>query len=134
LLKEFGMNVHVVGPPTLLPMHIETLGVKSHTELMPALDSADFVIVLRLQLERQEQGLIASLSEYKKLYRVDHARLANASKRVKILHPGPSNRGLEITNLLHDDPSLSLIGSQVANGVFVRMAVLYLLLNEKYDV
>jgi aspartate carbamoyltransferase catalytic subunit len=130
LLKKFGMDVHVVGPPTLMPKHITDLGVTLHTELQAALDGADFVMALRLQLERQQQGLIASLSDYKKLYRLDHSRLRYASKTVKVLHPGPSNRGVEITDALHDDPEISIVNDQVANGVLVRMAVLYLLLND----
>jgi aspartate carbamoyltransferase catalytic subunit len=130
LLRKFGVDVHVVGPPTLMPTHITDLGVTLHTELQAALEGADFVMALRLQLERQQQGLIASLSDYKKLYRLDHARLRHASKTVKVLHPGPSNRGVEITDALHDDPEISIVNDQVANGVLVRMAVLYLLLNE----
>ncbi|MDR3615557.1 MAG: aspartate carbamoyltransferase catalytic subunit [Candidatus Obscuribacterales bacterium] len=130
LLKKFGVEIHVAGPPTLVPPLLTELGVIRHSELDSALDGADFVIALRLQMERQQQGLITSIGEYQKLYRLDHARLRNASKNVRVLHPGPSNRGVEITDALHDDKEISLINAQVANGVLVRMAVLYLLLNE----
>jgi len=130
LLKKLNVDVHVAGPPTLIPPELTKLGVTVHNSLEPAIEKADFVMMLRLQLERQKQGLIPSIGEYKRLFRLDHNRLKLASKDVRVLHPGPVNRGLEITDELVDDPKLSLIGTQVTNGVATRMAVLTLLLGE----
>jgi aspartate carbamoyltransferase catalytic subunit len=131
LLKLFGAHIHLAGPPTLMPPEISKLGVTVHNQLEPAIEDADFVIALRIQLERQKKGEIPSLSEYKKLYRLDHHRLKLAKPTARVLHPGPVNRGVELTDHLADDPELSLIRTQVANGVAVRMAVLYLLLASK---
>jgi aspartate carbamoyltransferase catalytic subunit len=128
LLKKQGADVHVAGPPTLLPPGLSELGVTVHNRLEPAIENADFVIMLRLQLERQKQGLIPSISEYKSLFRLDHSKLKLAKPQSKVLHPGPVNRDIEITDALVDDESRSLISLQVANGVAARMAVLYLLL------
>jgi aspartate carbamoyltransferase catalytic subunit len=130
LLKKYGVEIHVVGPPALMPAHVEELGVISHTDLREALEGAHFVMALRLQIERQQQGLISGFAEYKKLYQLNHERLKVADKEVRLLHPGPSNRGIEITDDLHDDPAISLVAKQVTNGVYIRMAVLYLLLAE----
>lgn len=128
LLKRLGADVHVAGPPTMLPPKLAQLGVTVHTRIEPAIKDADFVMTWRLQLERQKQGLIPSMEEYKRLYRLDHGRLAKAKPEVKVLHPGPSNRGAEITGELLDDTKFSLVTNQVTNGIAVRMAVLYLLL------
>jgi aspartate carbamoyltransferase catalytic subunit len=128
LLKRVGADVQVAGPPTLVPPAIAELGVTVHNRLEPAIENASFVMMLRLQLERQKQGLIPSLSEYRRLYRLDHQKLKLASADVRVLHPGPLNRGLEITDALADDPQISLITTQVTNGIAVRMAALYLLL------
>jgi aspartate carbamoyltransferase catalytic subunit len=129
LLQKLGVDIHVVGPPTLLPAKLSQTGVKVHTRLEPAIKDADFVMALRLQMERQKQGLLPSIGEYKKLYRLDHARLQSAKPSVRVLHPGPINRGVEITDELANDERLSLVSTQVENGVAVRMAVLYLLLS-----
>ncbi|MFX7740036.1 aspartate carbamoyltransferase catalytic subunit, partial [Acinetobacter baumannii] len=75
--------------------------------------------------ERQRQGLISSIDEYKRLFQINHKRLEVAAEGVRVLHPGPANRGIEITDHLHDDEKFSLVSKQVHNGVFVRMAVLY---------
>ena len=115
----------------MLPSGLTELGVVSHINLEPAIENADFIIVLRLQLERQKQGLIPSLGEYKRLYRLDHNKLKLASPQVKVLHPGPVNHDIEITHALAEDPLHSLISTQVNNGVAVRMAILYLLLANK---
>lgn len=131
LLKLFGADIHLAGPPTLMPAEIAKLGVTVHNNLEPAIEQADFVIALRMQLERQQKGLIPSLSEYKKLYRLDHQRLKLASPGVRVMHPGPVNRGVEITCDLASDPELSLIGTQVTNGIAIRMAALHLLLADK---
>lgn len=132
LLKKLGAEVHMAGPPSLLPATFASpeLGAHVHHKLEPALKDADFVICLRLQLERQEQGLIASIDEYRKIYRVDHSKLRLAKKEARVLHPGPINRGIEITDALAEDPAVSCILKQVENGVLSRMAVLALLLHE----
>ena len=85
-------------------------------------------MVLRLQIERQTKGLIPSLDEYHRLFGLDHKKLVLAKKHVRVLHPGPMNRGVEITSELADDLKYSLINKQVSNGVAVRMALLYLLI------
>lgn len=131
LLKMAGADVHMAGPPTLIPAEMSSLGVTVHNRLEPAIEGCDFVMALRLQLERQTSGLIPSTSEYKKLYRLDHHRLRLCNPQVRIMHPGPVNRGIEITDELAGDPDISLINTQVQNGVAVRMAVLYLLLGTK---
>ncbi|MBX9725577.1 MAG: aspartate carbamoyltransferase, partial [Candidatus Obscuribacterales bacterium] len=128
LLKRMGADIHVAGPPTLIPPELSKIGVSIHTRLEPAIENADFIMVLRLQLERQQQGLIPSIGEYKRLYRLDHARLKLANDHVKVFHPGPMNRDIEIAHALADDMDRSLVRTQVANGVAMRMAVLYLLL------
>jgi aspartate carbamoyltransferase catalytic subunit len=131
LLKNAGADIHLAGPPTLLPPELSKLDVKIHTRLEPAIEDADFIMVLRLQLERQQQGLIPSIGEYRRLYRLDHNRLRLAANNCKVFHPGPMNRDIEIASALADDPERSLVNAQVANGVAVRMAVLYLLLANK---
>ncbi len=131
LLKLFGANIHVAGPPTLMPAEIAKLGITVHNRLEPAIEDADFIILLRMQLERQKKGLIPSLGEYKKLYRLDHNRVKLAKPGVKIMHPGPVNRGVEITDELVSDDDFTLVGMQVTNGIAVRMAALCLLLNDK---
>lgn len=131
LLKLLGMDIHFAGPPSLIPTKLDELGVTVHNKVEPAIEGCDFVMTLRLQLERQKQGLISSIGEYKKLYRLDHKRLRLAKDNVKVLHPGPVNRGIEITDQLASDQKYSLISQQVENGIAVRMAVLYLLLATK---
>jgi len=131
LLKKLGAEVHMAGPPSLVPANFShnDLGAVVHHRLEPAIKDADFVISLRLQLERQEQGLIASMDEYKHFFRLDHNRMRLAATAVKVLHPGPINRGVEITGALADDPKLSLVLKQVENGVLTRMSIFALLLS-----
>lgn len=129
LLQKMGAEVHVCGPPSLVPKHLESLGVHVHPTLDPALKDADFVMALRLQLERQQQGLIPSIGEYKQLFGLNHERLRIAKPNVRVMHPGPVNRGIEVTDDLIDDPTMSLLTRQVANGIPVRMAALLLLLS-----
>jgi aspartate carbamoyltransferase catalytic subunit len=126
LLKLLGAEVHFCGPPTLMPSFLDQFGVVD-ANLEDALDSADFIMVLRLQLERQQSGLIPSLYEYAQVFRIDHQRVKLAKTGVKIMHPGPMNRDIEITDKLADDPEYSLVERQVANGYFIRMALLYTL-------
>lgn len=128
LLQKCGMNLHLCGPPTLLPRSFSNYGVSVHWHLEEALLDADLIMVLRLQTERQSKGLIPSLDEYHRLFGLDHEKIKVAKPHVKILHPGPMNRGVEITSSLADDENYSLINRQVSNGVAVRMALLYLLI------
>ncbi len=128
LLQKLGMDIHLCGPSTLLPKSFSDYGVKVHWDYKEALKDADIVMVLRLQIERQSKGLIPSLDEYNRLFGLDHEKLKLAKKDVKVLHPGPMNRGVEITSELADDIKYSLINKQVSNGVAVRMALLYLLI------
>jgi len=128
LLQKLGLDIHLCGPPTLLPKSFSDYGVKVHWNLNEAIKDTDIIMVLRLQTERQAKGLIPSLDEYNRLFGLDHTKIKNAKKDVKVLHPGPMNRGVEITSDLADDPKYSLINKQVSNGVAVRMALLYLLI------
>ena len=98
LLQKLGMDIHLCGPPTLLPKSFSDYGVHVHWDYKEALKDADIVMVLRLQIERQAKGLIPSLDEYNRLFGLDHEKLKLAKKDVKVLHPGPMNRGVEITS------------------------------------
>ena len=126
-LKSAGADLHLVGPPTLLPKTFSTYGVPLHWHLDAALPGADFVMTLRLQKERMTSHLLPSLREYHQLYGITRDRLKLCQPHVKILHPGPTNRGVEISSDLMEDASLSLIEQQVTSGVAVRMALLYLM-------
>ncbi|MDI6906218.1 MAG: aspartate carbamoyltransferase catalytic subunit [Thermoanaerobacterales bacterium] len=126
-LTTMGASVFVSGPPTMLPPGLERMGATVCVDLDECLDGADVVMVLRLQTERQRQGLLPSLREYAALWGVNRDRLALAKPDALLLHPGPMNRGVEITSEVADGPQ-SVIREQVTNGVAVRMAVLYLLL------
>jgi aspartate carbamoyltransferase catalytic subunit len=130
-LQASGAEVHLAGPATLVPAEFANLGAKIHWQLEPALADADFVMTLRLQKERMDQHLIPSLREYHQQFGITRARLRHCRPQVKVLHPGPVNRGVEISSDLMDDPSLSLIPEQVTNGVAVRMALLYLMGSRK---
>jgi aspartate carbamoyltransferase catalytic subunit len=122
-----GAQVHLAAPPTLLPAEFEVYGAIVHWTLEPALVDADFVMTLRLQQERMSQYLIPSLREYYQRFGLTRDRLHLCQPTVKVLHPGPVNRGVEISSDLMDDPLLSLIPQQVTSGVAVRMALLYLM-------
>ncbi|MFA7468462.1 MAG: aspartate carbamoyltransferase catalytic subunit [Desulfotomaculaceae bacterium] len=126
-LTKMGAEVRVAGPATLLPAFIDKMGVKVFTCVEEAIRGADVVYLLRIQLERQQQGLFPSLREYSNLYGLNSERLALADKKAVIMHPGPMNRGVEITGDLAYSTQ-SLIEEQVTNGVAVRMALLYLLI------
>jgi len=125
-LKKLGANVKLCGPATLIPKHIESLGVQVEHDLKKALEWCDVANVLRIQLERQDIKYFPSLREYALQYGVNRQVLDSLSKPITILHPGPINRGVEITGEVADSEH-SLILDQVENGVAVRMAVLYLL-------
>ena len=125
-LTKLGAEVAVCGPATLLPSHVADLGVTVIPRIDDAIQWADALNVLRLQLERMSSGFIPSLREYNRVFGVTTERLARAPKDLTILHPGPMNRGVEIDSDVADGPH-SVILPQVTNGVAVRMAVLYLL-------
>lgn len=127
-LKKLGAEVMVCGPTTLIPKHIESMGVKVEHDLRKALEWCDVANMLRIQLERQEVGVryFPSLREYSMQYGLDKSLLDSLSKKIVIMHPGPINRGVEITSDVADSDQ-SIILDQVENGVAVRMAVIYLL-------
>jgi len=153
-----GAEVHLAAPPTLLPKLfaeyiLEEAGGRNqqfiissspthhsppptpqlflHWQLEPALQNADFVMTLRLQKERMTDHLLPSLREYHQLFGITRTKLQLCKPNVKVLHPGPVNRGVEISSELMDDPEFSLIQSQVTSGVAVRMALLYLIGSSK---
>jgi len=125
-LKKMGAEVIICGPATLIPRGLERMGVEITHSLDDAIQRADALNILRIQLERQTAGLFPSLREYHKYFGVTRVRLEKASSPLTILHPGPMNRGVEITSDVADSEH-SVILQQVTNGVAVRMAVLYLL-------
>jgi aspartate carbamoyltransferase catalytic subunit len=125
-LTKLGAQVGVCGPATLLPRNVQELGVTILPRIEDAIQWADALNILRLQLERMEAGFLPSLREYNRVFGVTSERLAKAPKDLLILHPGPMNRGVEIDSDVADGPH-SVILPQVTNGVAVRMAVLYLL-------
>jgi aspartate carbamoyltransferase catalytic subunit len=125
-LLTLGAEVAVCGPKTLLPLGITELGVTAFSRIEEAIQWADVLNVLRLQLERMEAGFLPSLREYNRIWGVSQAKLEQAPKDVLLLHPGPMNRGVEIDSDVADGPH-AMILHQVTNGVAVRMAVLYLL-------
>ncbi len=125
-LLKLGAEVAVCGPPTLIPKGIEALGVQAFRRVEEAIEWADVLNVLRLQLERMKGGYVPSLREYNRFFGISLARLEKAPREILILHPGPMNRGVEIDSHVADGPH-SVILQQVTNGVAVRMAVLYLL-------
>ena len=127
LLTKMDANVTVAGPPSLIPMGIERMGVRVVHTLDDALRGADVVMMLRIQLERQGKLSFPSLREYYNTFGLTPERLRKAKKDVIVMHPGPMNRGVEIASDVADNPERSVILEQVTNGVAVRMAVLYLL-------
>ena len=131
-LKKLGARVRVCAPPTLLPTGIEKMGVEIFHDLDKALDGTDVIYVLRLQFERQKNNLFPTIREYSMMYGVNNEKLKRAKKDAIVMHPGPMNRGVEISSGVADGPA-SVIDEQVTNGVAVRMAVLYLLQGEKSE-
>lgn len=125
-LKTLGASVAVCGPTTLLPYEVERFGVDVYTDLDKAMEGVDVVNILRIQLERQQAGLFPSQREYTNLFGITAERLTRLNPNYTIMHPGPMNRGVEITNEVADGPA-SVILEQVTNGQAVRMAVLFLL-------
>lgn len=124
LLAMLGARVRLVGPPTLMPGDVDRWGAEVFTSMADGVAGADVVMMLRLQLERMSGGFVPSAREFFRFYGLDREKLALASPRVKVMHPGPMNRGVEIDSDVADDPRVSLIADQVESGVAVRMAVL----------
>ena len=124
LLLTMNARVRVVGPPTLIPAGAAALGVEVHTGMESGLEGADVVMMLRLQRERMQAGLVPSEREYFRFFGLDRAKLARARPDAIVMHPGPMNRGVEIDSAVADDPARSAIQDQVEMGVAVRMAVL----------
>ena len=126
-LTKMGASVVVAGPATMLPRDIEKMGVQVHSRLEDAIAGADVIMMLRVQLERQKQNIFPSLREYAQHFCLNRHNVKLAKKDVIVMHPGPINRGVEISPDIADDPSCSVILDQVNKGVAVRMALLYLL-------
>ncbi|WZL83140.1 aspartate carbamoyltransferase catalytic subunit [Vallitaleaceae bacterium 9-2] len=125
-LKKLGSQVAVVAPPTLLPYGIESTGVEIHTSVADAIIDADVIMTLRMSDKNEYNRLIPSINEYKKLYKLDVQRLSYAKEDAIVMHPGPINRGIEISSEVIDGES-SLISKQQVNGVAIRMALFHLL-------
>lgn len=125
-LNKLGAEVTLCGPPTLIPKHIQKLGVKVEHNIDKALNNCDVANVLRIQLERQNTKFFPSLREYSLYFGVNKQRLDKLDRQITVMHPGPINRGVEITSDVADSEH-SIILDQVENGVAVRMAVMYLL-------
>lgn len=131
-LSKFGCEIRVVGPSTLIPPEVEKMGVKVYYSLEQALRDVDVINVLRIQRERQKVGLFPSLDEYANMYMLSQRHLKYAKEDVLVLHPGPMNRGVEISSEVAEGPH-SLINEQVTNGVAVRMALLFLMMGGLKD-
>jgi aspartate carbamoyltransferase catalytic subunit len=132
-LRTMGARVRFVGPPTLVPPHFAELGAELVNDLHEGLRDADVIMMLRIQRERMNGRYFSSLDEYSRLYCLSVEAVAKARKDVIILHPGPMNRGVEISSTVADGP-YSVIMDQVTNGVAVRMAALYVLVGRRRDV
>ena len=131
-MKTMGMNVKLIGPPTMIPLEIEKMGVSVGYYLEDAIPNADVIMILRLQKERQSKYLLSSIREYSNLYCLTSKFLEKAKDDVLIFHPGPVNRGIEISlDVMESDRSLIL--NQVTNGVALRMALMYLVLGGNND-
>lgn len=129
-LQKLGAEVMVCGPATLIPKHIGSLGVRVEHDLIRALNWCDVANMLRIQLERQDIKYFPSLREYAMMYGLNKEILDNLDKEIIVMHPGPINRGVEITSDVADSKQ-SIILNQVENGVAIRMAVLYLLASQR---
>jgi len=130
LLEKMGAKVVLVGPPSLLPLEFKKFGVELDFSFDRALEGAEVVMMLRIQMERQQKNYFPSIREYRNLYSLTEKRFRLAKKNAIIMHPGPINRGVEISADLADSAK-SVILKQVENGIAIRMAVLYLLLGGK---
>jgi len=125
-LTKMGADVHVAGPATMLPRFMDHLGVTVHTDMVDAIHHADVVMMLRIQMEREKLNIFPSLREYSSLYCLNRERISRAKPDVLVMHPGPLNRGVEISTDVADGAN-SVILEQVTYGVALRMALLYLL-------
>lgn len=126
LLTKLGAEVVICSPPTYIPIRLEDFGVKVFNNIDEAIEGCDVIMMLRIQLERQDKSFFPSIREYFRFFALTPERVKKAKKDVIIMHPGPLNRGVEISSQVADGP-YSVILDQVTNGVAVRMAVLYLL-------
>jgi aspartate carbamoyltransferase catalytic subunit len=131
-LTKMGARVLVAGPTTMIPQDLDKLGVEVFYRIEDVIPVADVIMMLRIQLERQGQMLLPSLREYSRVFGLDEKKLSAAKPEVLIMHPGPINRGVEISPAVADGP-YSVILDQVNNGVAVRMALLYLLIGGEKD-
>ncbi|MDR1138249.1 MAG: aspartate carbamoyltransferase catalytic subunit [Synergistaceae bacterium] len=129
-LSKMGASVVVAGPPTLMPPELEKLGVEATDRVDEAVSGADVVMGLRIQLERQKKGLFPSVREYHKYFGLTKERIEKARGHALVMHPGPINRGVEISTEVANSPD-SKIDEQVTNGVAVRMALLFMLTRQK---
>jgi len=129
-LTKLGAKVTVCGPSTLMPVEVEKLGVKVSYDIDEVIKQSDVLMVLRIQKERQQDNFLPSIREYAKHFGINKERLKFAKKNLLIMHPGPTNRGVELSAEVADG-EYSVILDQVTNGVAVRMAILYLLLGTK---
>ena len=133
LLNTLGAETRVIGPATLIPKNIESLGVKVFYEMKSGLKNVDIIIMLRLQLERMSGSFVPSIREYFRFYGLDREKLNYADENALVLHPGPMNRGVEIDSELADDLDRSAIFEQVQMGVAVRMACLKTIVENKLN-
>jgi aspartate carbamoyltransferase catalytic subunit len=124
-LLKLGAKVRLVGPPTLIPKYIENAKIRTFYNLDEAIEGADVIIMLRIQMERQESEYFPSLREYSRFYGLTREKLKRANEDVTVMHPGPINRGIELSSDIADDAG-SVILAQVSNGIAVRMAMFYL--------
>ena len=133
LLSKMGAKVRVCGPPTLIPKYIKSFGVEVSYNVRETLEWCDVANVLRIQLERQNKALFSSLREYSLYYGINKEMLDSLNKEIIVMHPGPINRGIELSSDVADSQQ-SIILDQVQNGVAVRMAALYLLAGKKSEI
>ena len=131
-LQKLGAEVKICGPSSLMPKHLNSLGVPHFSNLKEALEWCDVANVLRIQLERQDVNYFPSLREYAMVYGIDKTVLDSLSKEITIMHPGPINRGVELSSDVADSRH-AIILDQVENGVAIRMAVLFLLAGKIKD-
>ena len=131
-LKTMGAEVVLAGPTTLMPSHLEDLGVKAYNDVEKAVEGADVVMGLRIQLERQKKGLFPTVREYTKYFGINERRLKLAKPDAILMHPGPVNRGVELTADIVDGAA-SAINEQVTNGVCIRMAALNRIVNGELE-
>ncbi len=124
MLQTLGARVRLVGPPTLMPSGVDRWGAEVFHDMRQGIEGCDLVMMLRLQLERMNGAFVPSMREYFRFYGLDREKLSRAASHVRVMHPGPMNRGVEIDSEVADDPAISLIQDQVEMGVAARMAVL----------